>query len=72
MRNEDLERAKAVKRRHADGLMALPNVVGVGIGELAGGPVIRVYVRAYERWDGPYELEGIPVMTEVVGDIKAL
>jgi hypothetical protein len=33
-----------VRRRHEDELMALPNVVGVGIGEKDGQPTIRVLV----------------------------
>lgn len=33
-----------VRRRHEDQLMALPNVVGVGIGEKDGRPTIRVLV----------------------------
>jgi hypothetical protein len=34
----------AVQRQHSDALMALPNVIGVGIGERAGRPVIQVLV----------------------------
>lgn len=34
----------AVKMKHEEHLMRLPNVTGVGIGEKAGKPVIKVFV----------------------------
>jgi hypothetical protein len=72
---DEWERAKAVKERHADELMGYPNVVGVGVGwlrdELGGGPIIRLYVREYQRWEGPRFLEGVPVHPELVGDVVA-
>ena len=34
----------AVRRKHEDELMRLPNVTGVGIGEKAGRTVIKVFV----------------------------
>lgn len=73
---DEYDRAKAIKDRHSVDLMAHPNVVGVGLGwfqdDLGGGPIIRVYVREYQRWDGPHFLEGVPVMAELAGDIQAL
>lgn len=33
-----------VKKQHEEHLMQLPNVVGVGIGEKAGEPIITVFV----------------------------
>jgi hypothetical protein len=33
-----------VKERHENDMMELPNVVGVGIGEKNGKPVIKVFV----------------------------
>jgi len=35
---------ETAKRKHEERLMALPNVVGVGIGEKAGKKVIKVFV----------------------------
>jgi hypothetical protein len=35
---------EAVQQQHQDELMRLPNVVGVGIGEKGGKPVIKVLV----------------------------
>lgn len=69
-----VDRAKAVKERHADRLRSFPNVVGVGVGhELVGGKrtdrvAIRVYVRKKLPKDQlapgailPDTLEGLPV-----------
>lgn len=33
-----------IKTRHEEWLLSLPNVTGVGIGERAGRPVIKVFV----------------------------
>lgn len=35
---------EAAKQHHEESLMALPNVVGVGLGEKEGRPVIKVFV----------------------------
>jgi hypothetical protein len=42
MPNDDIERARA---EHATEVMALPNVVGVGIGSRGDQPVIKVFVQ---------------------------
>jgi len=42
MPQDDIERARA---DHANELMALPNVVGVGIGRRGDKPVIKVFVQ---------------------------
>jgi len=42
MPQDDIESARA---EHADELMALPNVVGVGIGRRGDQPVIKVFVQ---------------------------
>ena len=41
MPEQDIE---AVRRRHVDELMRLPNVTGVAIGERNGRPIIQVLV----------------------------
>lgn len=69
-----VDRAKAVKEKHADRLKRFPNVVGVGVGhEIAGGKrtdrvCIRVYVRKklpkYQLAPDailPDTLDGLPV-----------
>lgn len=44
MTGVDQQKVEDVRRRHEDELMALPNVVSVGVGERAGKPVIHVMV----------------------------
>jgi hypothetical protein len=63
-------------RRHQDRLLALPGVVGVGIGEHAGRPVLVVFLDRpageLEATTFPTDLEGFPVELEVVGEVRAL
>ena len=59
---------------HGPGLMALPGVVGVGIGETGGLPCIRVFV--VERTPVlessiPPTLHGYPVALEETGEFRA-
>ncbi len=72
-----VERATAVKDRHIARLMALPAVVGAGIGMSShqpGDAAIIVYVerelKSRERRKFPKELEGVPVEIYVSGPIK--
>ena len=67
-----------VKARHEGDLLALPNVVGVGVGEREGKPVIKVFVtqKAPESTLGadervPVSLEGYEVDVEEIGVIQA-
>jgi len=66
------------KDRHEDGLLSLPNVTAVGIGERDGKPVIKVFVTekvpesmltSAERL--PPSLEGYEVDVEEIGVIQA-
>jgi hypothetical protein len=66
------------KTRHEAELLALPNVTGVGIGERAGKPVIKVFVteRVPESRLAPEEriptlLDGYEVDVEAIGFIEA-
>jgi hypothetical protein len=66
------------KARHEADLLSLPNVTGVGIGERAGKPVIKVFVTekvpASELAPGervPTSLEGYEVDVEAIGFIEA-
>lgn len=70
---------EAVKQRHEDRLMGLPNVQGVGIGERDGEAVIKVFVdkkvpeaRLPANAIVPKSIEGCPVDVEEIGDIKAI
>lgn len=64
-----------VKRRHESSLMSLPQVVGVGIGERDGKPVIAVLVKTKEAAAGlppiPESIEGYPVTIVEAGDVTA-
>ena len=69
---------REVKRRHADELMALPNVTGVGVGERDGSEVIKVFVvrklpleALQESERVPGELEGVPCDVEEMGVTRA-
>ena len=66
------------KSEHESELLALPNVTGVGIGERAGKPVIKVFVteKVPESQLAPEErvptsLEGYDVDVETIGFIEA-
>ena len=63
-----------VKARHAIRLMRIDGVVGVGIGENDGRPVITVLVREDTeavRQNVPSQLDGHPTRIQVVGDVRA-
>lgn len=67
-----------VKTRHEAELLALPNVTGVGIGERAGKPVIKVFVTGKVPESSlvpeervPASLEGYEVDVEAIGAIEA-
>ena len=62
--------------KHQDRLMSIPGVVGVGIGERGGRPVVLVMTdRPAGELAGsplPDDLEGYPVHLDPVGEIHAL
>jgi hypothetical protein len=67
-----------VRSRHEAALLELPNVTGVGIGERAGRPVIKVFVteKVPESSLAPHErvpasLDGHEVDVEEIGFIEA-
>jgi hypothetical protein len=66
------------RSRHEAELLSLPNVTGVGIGERAGKPVIKVFVtrKVPESQLAPDErvprtLEGHEVDVEAIGVVEA-
>jgi hypothetical protein len=65
-----------VLNRHADRLMALPGVVGTGVGECQQRtPCVKVFVvkKTPELLSRvPATLEGFPVVVEETGEIRAL
>ncbi len=69
---------EAVLRKHEDSLLSYLNVNGVGIGERAGRPVIKVMVIKKVPESSlppdqilPKELEGCALDVEEVGEITA-
>ena len=76
-----LEHARAVSRANADRLLAMANVVGVGVGYRGGARqevalvvmVKQKLPRAQLREQDllPQEIEGIPVEVRVVGELRA-
>jgi hypothetical protein len=72
--SSDIERVERVQERHEAELMATPGVVGVGVGERHGRPVLLVMVkeRTPEVDRLPQQIEGVPVEIEVTGEIEAL
>jgi hypothetical protein len=79
-----LERARAIKQAHEAALMALPNVVGVGVGlrsiggELTGEVAIVVSVTEKLLDDDlepaeriPAEIDGVPVDVQATGPFIA-
>ncbi|ADD29158.1 hypothetical protein [Meiothermus ruber] len=72
------EALQALLERHTPGLMALPNVVGVGWGQEQGREVVVVLVsrklplealQPHERV--PSYLEGVPVRVREAGALEA-
>jgi len=59
---------------HQNEIMAIPGVVGVGIGSKDGGPAIVIMVNQLSdasRAQLPQSLEGHPVVVEESGEIVA-
>lgn len=73
--SESLERVRAVKQMHQQRWLALPGVLGVGIGQRDDGPQIVVMVEAEPeriRREIPEEVEGVAVEIQVTGTLRAL
>jgi hypothetical protein len=68
----------AIKDKHQERLMTLPNVCGVGIGEEDGQPVIKVFVTQKVPEAAlkpeevvPRDLEGYRTDVEELGEVMA-
>lgn len=70
-----LQTIKEVKRKHAGHLLALQGVVSIGIGkDPEGKPVIVAGLdspRPKTQKKIPKELDGFPVLVEIIGPVKA-
>lgn len=71
-----MDDAIRVMDAHVNELMAIPGVVGVAVGALEGGaPCIQVLVvKKTPEHDTriPKEIDGIPVVIEVSGEIRPM
>jgi hypothetical protein len=68
-----LGRAAEVKERHADRLMANPDVMGAGVGVTQDGkPGVIILTKRAGVQGVPTELEGVPVEVVVTGEIFAI
>ena len=69
----DTASALEIKARHEATLLALPGVVGVGVGRRGGEPVIAVFTSTGEVPAGlPTDLEGVPISVVDVGELSPL
>lgn len=67
-------KVEEVLRDHADALMSIPGVAGVGQGVCDGRPCIKVFLREQTReaeTQIPAVLDGCRVIVEVTGEITA-
>ncbi len=68
-----LEHAIAVQERFSDALMADPEVVGTGVGVRADGEaVIKVFVISPSSAGFQGTLDGVPIITQLMGEVRAL
>lgn len=75
-----LKEVKQVKEQHVEDLMDRPFVNGVGIGMMQNEDSRQFALRVYLRFEltpeqqeaMPQELDGVPIMYQVVGEIQAL
>lgn len=64
---------ESVKRKYEESLLLLPNVVGIGIGELRGKQVIKVFVTQKLHVSGLKPNEIIPkVLDEYEIDVEEI
>lgn len=64
-----------VLEAHTDEWMAMPGVVGVGIGQVEGLPCIKIFVdrpRPELTAKIPSTLDGYRILVDAVGEIRAL
>ena len=69
------KKIETVLKEHTDSLMAVPGVVGTGIGECAGKPCIKVFVEKKTPdllKQIPSAIDGYTVAVQETGEIRAL
>jgi len=76
VRNVTFEQVQTIMDRHVADLMKVPGVVGVSIGALEDKTwTIQILVKDSEAAGNPKlpkEIEGVPVVVEVTGEIRPL
>ena len=69
---QDLGPAFAAKARHTERLLAIPGVVGTAVGLTRDGrPAVKIFT-ARQTAGLPQNLDGVPVVVEMTGEIVAL
>lgn len=74
MKGASLEAARAAKKRAAKAFEGVGQVVGIGLVSIGDGYGVKVNLVAPPAADAnpPTEIDGVPVQTEVVGQITKL
>jgi hypothetical protein len=67
-----IEEARSVKARVMELLAGTPELRGVGIARAARGFCVKVNFARQVSVELPAEIDGVPVMVEIVDDIRAL
>lgn len=65
-----LERARAAKQKLSKILADVAELRGLGIAILADGYGVKVNVARRLAWNVPAEIDGVPVIVEIVGAIR--
>lgn len=66
-----LDQARAVKKKAAALAGEVADVVGVGLTSRAGSFAVKVNLRAATEKALPDEVDGVPIVYEVVGTVRA-
>ena len=66
-----LDQARAVKKKAAALAGAAAKVVGVGLTSRAGSFAVKVNLETAAASELPHEVDGVPIVYEVVGSISA-
>jgi hypothetical protein len=69
---KDMEQARAAKAKMASQLAGVPEVNGIGIAMLEGGYGVKVNLRKESSTVIPEEIDGVPVIVDVIGEVEPL
>lgn len=69
---KDMEVAKAAKAKIVAQLAGVPEVKGIGIALLEGGYGVKVNLRTESSTPIPEEIDGVPVIVDVIGETEPL